>query len=237
MVTASYQVSREGFIAVGRTGVEADGALRTAVEVARLAVAGRDALVAASVGPFGAIRHDGSEYRGRYGVSHARLVDFHGERLEVIAASGPDLLAIETIPDLDEVSALVEVLVDFPHLPAWLTMSCADGERTCAGQPIEDLVALTAELPSIRGVGVNCTPPEHVASLLERLSAAGAPALVAYPNSGREWSPKGGWSGEGAGVGEDLVARWRRVPGMALIGGCCGVGPEDIAAIARSLRD
>ena len=237
VVTASYQVSREGFVAAGRSEAQADAALRTAVDVARAATSGREAFVAASVGPYGAILHDGSEYRGHYGVSHDRLVDFHGERLEVIAASEPDLLAIETIPDLDEVSALVDVLADFPDVPAWLTMSCADGDRTSAGQPIEDLVALVATRPSIRAVGVNCTAPEHVESLLTRLSDAGAAALVAYPNSGRAWSPTAGWSGEGTDVGEDLVARWRRVPGMALIGGCCGVGPDAVAAIARSLRD
>lgn len=237
VVTASYQVSREGFAAAGRTHADADAALRTAVEVARQATDGRDALVAASVGPYGAILHDGSEYRGRYGVSRDRLVDFHGERLAVIAASGPDLLAIETIPDLDEVSALIDVLADVAHVPAWLTMSCADGERTCAGQPIEDLVALVAASPSIRAVGVNCTAPEHVESLLARLSGAGAEALVAYPNSGRAWSPTGGWSGQGSDVGEDLVSRWRAVPRVALIGGCCGVGPDAVAAIARSLRD
>ena len=237
VVTASYQVSREGFIAAGRTAAQADDALRTAVDVARAATAGRAAFVAASVGPYGAILHDGSEYRGRYGVSHDRLVDFHGERLEVIMESEPDLLAIETIPDLDEVRALVDVLSDFSEVPAWLSMSCADGAHTSAGQPIEELVALVAGSPSIRAVGVNCTAPEHVESLLVRLSDAGAAALVAYPNSGRAWSPTAGWSGEGTDVGEDLVARWCQVPGMALIGGCCGVGPDAVAGIARSLRD
>lgn len=236
-MTASYQVSREGFIGAGRSSEQADAALRTAVDVARAATSGRGAWVAASVGPYGAILHDGSEYRGRYGVSHDRLVDFHGERLAVIASSEPDLLAIETIPDLDEVRALVEVLSDFPSLPAWLTMSCADPDRTSAGQPIEDLVPLVADSPSIKAVGVNCTAPEHVDSLLRRLSDAGSVALVAYPNSGRAWSPTAGWSGEGTDVGEDLVARWRQVPGLALVGGCCGVGPAEIAGIARSLRD
>ena len=235
VVTASYQVSREGFIAAGRTAAQADAALRTAVDVAREATDGRDALVAASVGPYGAILHDGSEYRGRYGVTRERLVDFHGERLAVIASSAPDVLAIETIPDLDEVSALVEVLADYPDTPAWLTMSCADEALTCAGQPIEDLVAMVSRTPSLRAVGVNCTAPEYVESLLTRLSAAGAPALIAYPNSGRAWSPTAGWSGSGTEVGGDLVSRWREIPGMALIGGCCGVGPDSISAVARSL--
>ncbi len=235
VVTASYQVSRAGFVEAGRTVQEADAALRMAVDVARDAVAGRDAFVAASVGPYGAILHDGSEYRGRYGVSHAQLVDFHAERLAVIVESGPDLLAIETIPDLDEVAALIDVLADVSDLPAWLTMSCADGALTAAGQPIEELAAMVAGTPSLRAVGVNCTAPEHVESLLTRLGDAGAPALVAYPNSGRAWSPTTGWSGEGTDVGEDLVSRWRQVPGVALIGGCCGVGPDAVAGIARTL--
>lgn len=235
IVTASYQVSREGFVAAGRTAAQADDVLRTAVDIAREAAADRDALVAASVGPYGAILHDGSEYRGRYGVSHARLVEFHGERLEIIASSGPDLLAIETIPDLDEVAALVEVLRDFPHLAAWISVSCADGSRTCAGQPVEDVVAAVAVAPTVRAVGVNCTAPEYVESLLRRMEAAGAPALVAYPNVGRAWSPDSGWSGTGSDVGEDLVARWGAIPRVALIGGCCGIGPSSIAGIARSL--
>lgn len=235
VTTASYQVSREGFAAVGRSPADADDALRASVRLAREAVAGRDALVAASVGPFGAIRHDGSEYRGRYGVSRQRLIEFHAERLEVIASAGPDLLAIETIPDLEEVDALVEVLGSFDVLPAWLTMTCVDEGHTSAGQPIEELVDAVRSAASIRAVGVNCTAPEHVTAILGRLADAGAPYLVAYPNSGRAWSPDSGWSGGGAAPGADLVAEWRQIPGVTLVGGCCGVGPGDIAAIARSL--
>jgi homocysteine S-methyltransferase len=235
VVTASYQVSRQGFVSAGRSAASADEALTAAVAIARDAVQGRDALVAASVGPYGAILHDGSEYRGRYAVSHGQLVDFHAERLEVIAAASPDLLAIETIPDLDEVAAIVEALADVTDLPAWITMSCADGAFTCAGQPIDDLVEAVAPAAQVRAVGVNCTAPEHVQSLLHRLSDSGAPALVAYPNAGRAWSPTAGWSGEESNVGADLVARWREVPGVVLIGGCCGVGPDSISAISGSL--
>ncbi|MGA1502268.1 MAG: homocysteine S-methyltransferase [Candidatus Nanopelagicales bacterium] len=235
VVTASYQVSREGFVAVGRTADAADAALRASVELAREAVAGSDALVAASVGPFGAIRHDGSEYRGRYGVSRERLIDFHSERLEVLMSASPDLLAIETVPDLDEVDALVEVLRGHPDLPAWLTMTCADSAHTSAGQPIEDLAEAVRDASSIRAVGVNCSAPELVHGVLARLADAGAPRLIAYPNAGQAWSPDSGWAGNATGVGADLVATWREVPGLALVGGCCGIGPDDVAAIARSL--
>lgn len=235
VVTASYQVSRAGFAATGRSTQEADDALRSSIRVARQAVRDSEALVAASVGPYGAILHDGSEYRGRYGVSRDRLIDFHAERIAVLADAQPDVFAVETIPDLDEVEALVEVLSDYPDIPAWLTMTCSDEARTSAGQPIAELVDLVRGAPSIRAVGVNCTTPEHVEGILTRLSEAGADALVAYPNAGQAWSPETGWSGTGSAVDGDLVSRWRRIPGLALVGGCCGIGPADIAGIARSL--
>ena len=115
VITASYQVSRWGFEQAGMAADEADAALRASTVAARAAVGGvpgSGAKVAASVGPYGAILHDGSEYRGRYGRTHRQLVDFHRERLDVLAATGPDLLAIETIPDVDEAAALVEALAD-----------------------------------------------------------------------------------------------------------------------------
>lgn len=235
VVTASYQVSRDGFVASGRTARQADEALLASVRLAREAAEGTDVLVAASVGPYGAILHDGSEYRGRYGVSRERLLDFHSERLAVLAEAQPDMLAVETIPDLDEVDALVEALNAFPDLPAWLTMTCADDRLTSAGQPVSDLVDAVRGAPSIKAVGVNCTAPEHVEGILARLSEAGAVALVAYPNAGQAWSPDSGWSGAATSVGDDLVSRWRQVPGLALVGGCCGVGPADITGIVRSL--
>ena len=105
--TASYQASVTGFERAGASRAEAERLIRSSVLVARdvrdaLADDGRDRLVAASVGPYGAVLADGSEYRGRYGLTAAQLRDFHRPRLEILAAAGPDLLAVETIPDVDE---------------------------------------------------------------------------------------------------------------------------------------
>ena len=62
--------------------------------------------VAASVGPYGAALADGSEYRGRYGLSVAELAEWHRPRLEVLAGrAGP--AGLETIPDVDEAEALL----------------------------------------------------------------------------------------------------------------------------------
>ena len=87
--TASYQASIEGLIAPGptRNRAPADPAQRHRRPGGREAVADDQAgaLVAASVGPYGAFLADGSEYRGRYGVSAATLRDFHAPRLELLA--------------------------------------------------------------------------------------------------------------------------------------------------------
>lgn len=214
LVSASYQVSREGFVAAGRTAAQADEALRAGVDLAREA-AGAGVLVAAGVGPFGAIRHDRSEYRGRYGVSRQRLVDFHAERLAVLAGAGPDLIAVETVPDAEEADAIAEALADHPDLPAWVSFSCRDGERTCAGQPVEEAAAAALGAPTVLAVGVNCIAPEHIGALLARLSDATGAHLLAYPN----------------GVGD--VRQWTRIERVALVGGCCGVGPKAIAEMAR----
>jgi homocysteine S-methyltransferase len=247
-ISASYQASRAGFAAAGLDADEADRLLSLSVALARRARdevrdarAADDAemplLVAASVGPYGAIRHDGSEYRGRYGLSHQELVDFHRERLEVLAAAEPDLLAVETIPDLDEAAALVEVLADFPGLPAYVSFSCRDGSTVSAGQPAREAAALVASAPTAVAVGVNCTAPEHVGSLLDEM-AAGAPglALVAYPNAGRTWDAMTeSWVGEGAStLPADAVAGWVS-RGARLVGGCCGLGPDAIQSVATTL--
>ena len=247
-ISASYQASREGFAAAGLDAAEADVLLARSVALAREASdeaaglrGGRPLLVAASVGPYGAIRHDGSEYRGRYGLSHGELVAFHRERLDVLVAAGPDLLALETVPDLEEVEALVEVLADHPDVPAWLSLSCADGEHVHAGQTVRETAAVAASAPSVLAVGVNCTPPEHVegvlASLAVGVAEAGRPglALLAYPNAGRTWDAAAEcWRGEGATtLPDDVVAGWVGA-GARLVGGCCGLGPDAVRAVATT---
>ena len=235
--TASYQASVPGFVRAGLSVAEAEALLRRSVTVAREvrdAVAdGRRLLVAASVGPYGAVLADGSEYRGRYGLSPARLRDFHRPRLEVLASAGPDLLAVETVPDADEAEVLAGLL-DEIGLPAWVSYS-VDGPRTRAGQPLADAFAVLASCSVLVGAGVNCCAPDDVLPALEvAREVTGLPG-VAYPNSGQGWdSGTHTWSGDTSydvGLAPDWVAA-----GAAYVGGCCQVGPDDIAALARVLH-
>jgi len=236
--TASYQASVGGFEAAGLSRVQAEALVRRSVEVAtdvrdELSTSDRPLLVAASVGPYGAVLADGSEYRGRYGVTAARLRDFHLPRLQLLLEAGPDLLAVETLPDLDEAEVLV-LLLDELGVPAWLSYSCAGG-RTRAGQPLEEAFAVVAGSTSVVATGVNCCSPEEVLPALETAAAVTRKPGVAYPNTGQGWdSGTHTWSGP-ASFDVSLAPGWVAA-GAAYVGGCCQVGPADIHELASVLR-
>ncbi|MEU6963436.1 homocysteine S-methyltransferase [Streptomyces chrestomyceticus] len=238
-ITSSYQATFEGFAARGIGATEAAGLLRRSVELAReaarQATAGGVAgplYVAASAGPYGAMLADGSEYRGAYGLSVAELERFHRPRLEVLAAAGPDVLALETVPDADEARALLRAIRGL-GVPAWLSFSAA-GDRTRAGQPLADAFALAADVPEVVAVGVNCCTPEDADRAVAVAARAAGKPVVVYPNSGESWDARArAWCGTPA-FSADRVAAWTAA-GARLVGGCCRVGPEGVAALARQL--
>jgi homocysteine S-methyltransferase len=228
--TASYQASFDGFAAYGIDHDTAEGLLRRSVELARTA---RDEVgggwVAASVGPYGAALANGEEYVGRYGLTVAELADWHRPRLEVLAGAGPDLLAIETVPDVDEAEALVRLLPEI-GLPAWLSYTIS-GTTTRAGQPLADAFAVTAEIPEIVAVGVNCCSPADVLAAVTIAGEVTGKPVIVYPNSGEAWDGAARtWIGTSAWSPE-LVPQWVSA-GAAIVGGCCRVRPADITNIA-----
>jgi homocysteine S-methyltransferase len=238
-ITSSYQATFEGF---AKRGIDRDRAaelLGLSVELAREAAGRarakgvtRPLWVAASAGPYGAMLADGSEYRGRYGLSVAELEAFHRPRMEVLAAAGPDVLALETVPDADEAEALLRAVRGL-GVPAWLSYSVA-GDRTRAGQPLEEAFALAADADEVIAVGVNCCVPEDVDRAVETAARVTGKPVVVYPNSGETWDAGArAWAGRST-FAPDEVRGWRE-SGARLIGGCCRVGPEAITSLARTL--
>ncbi len=234
--TASYQASFEGFAARGLSRADSIRLLRRSVALARAArdacADGRQRWVAASIGPYGAALADGSEYRGRYGRSVGELRAWHRPRLEVLADAGADLLALETVPDIDEAEALVDLVTDI-GVPAWLSYTI-EGTRTRAGQPLADAFAVAAASDSIIAIGVNCCAPADVTAAIELAAGTGKP-VVAYPNSGEGWdAARRTWAGSARFAPAQARAWVAR--GARVIGGCCRVGPADIARLATELR-
>ncbi|MYV57892.1 homocysteine S-methyltransferase [Streptomyces sp. SID3212] len=232
LITSSYQATYEGFARRGIARAEAAELLARGVDLARRAgaAAEREVWVAASVGPYGAMLADGSEYRGRYGLSVAELERFHRPRIETLAAAAPDVLALETVPDEDEARALLAA-AEGCGVPVWLSYSVeADGERTRAGQPLAEAFALAAGNDQVVAVGVNCCEPAAVDRATEIAAKVTGKPVVVYPNSGERWdATTRTWRGE-ATFDPSRVSAWRTA-GARLIGGCCRVGPEAIARL------
>lgn len=231
--TASYQASFAGFAGLGLDAAGAARLMVASVDLARRArdEAAPDGWVAASVGPYGAVLADGSEYRGDYGLSVSELRAFHRPRLEVLASAAPDVLALETIPCLAEAEALLAE-VEALGVPAWLSVTCAGG-RLRSGESVAEAFAMAADVHAVVAVGLNCSAPDEVVRVLA--ATQGVRPGIAYPNSGQSWEAVArAWVGESA-FDPALVRSWLDA-GARLVGGCCRVGPADIAALAADVR-
>ncbi len=231
-ITASYQASFEGLARLGLDARQAGALMSRSVRLARDAagdVPGR--WVAASVGPYGAVLADGSEYRGDYGLSVRELRAWHRRRLGVLAEAGADVLAMETVPCLAEAEAL---LAELPSTGAsgWLSLTVSGG-RTRAGERVEEAFDMAAGVDAIVAVGVNCSAAAEVGELVGAAAEITGKPVVAYPNSGERWDAAARrWTGD-VSFGPDEAASWVR-DGARLVGGCCRVGPRAISRLARA---
>ncbi|MFE0652936.1 homocysteine S-methyltransferase [Streptomyces sp. NPDC059534] len=233
LITSSYQATFEGFARRG-AGRAAAGLMARSVELARAAAdrAGEEVWVAASVGPYGAMLADGSEYRGRYGLSVRELEAFHRPRIEALAAAAPDVLALETVPDVTEAEALLRA-AEGCGVPVWLSYT-VEGGRTRAGQDLAEAFAVAAGNDQVVAVGVNCCDPAGAGGAVELAVAVTGGPVVVYPNSGERWDARArGWRGDPA-LDPAAATAWA-ASGARLVGGCCRVGPATITALAAAL--
>ncbi|GAB2491842.1 homocysteine S-methyltransferase [Streptosporangium sandarakinum] len=234
-ITSSYQANVPAFMRRGLSAAEAENLILLSV---RLAIQARDqygeGTVAASVGPYGASLANGAEYTGEYDLDEDGLVDWHRDRWHILAGSGADLMACETIPSYTEARALARLFAETPRMRGWVSFSCRDGEHINDGTPLKEAAALFAGIPQVITVGVNCTAPRHVNSLIGQVQ--GKPVIV-YPNSGETWDPAGRrWLGLADPVEFGAAAAEWHAAGSNFIGGCCRTTPEHIRQIRRHLR-
>ena len=153
----------------------------------------------------------------------------------------PDLILLETLallrPSLD---AAIEGLLA-TGLPVWLSFRrCRHGLCGIYGQhwggPEGDAFGRAARRFEEMGAAallINCIPPDHVSGMVSYLRDFTDLPLGVYPTSA---TTRRGWRftpASGRGV-RRAGARWRD-EGAQIVGGCCGVRPEHIAAAARGL--
>ena len=246
-ITASYQATVEGFAQRGLNKNQAIGLIKKSVQIAKDA---RDEfwsneknrinrsypLIAGSVGPYGAFLADGSEYRGGYQLTEKELIDFHRPRIEALIDSGVDLVACETIPNFVEAQALIKLLSEFPQASAWFTFTAKDGEHISHGEKIADVAEWLNAYPQVAGIGINCSSPLHIPSLIQEIKKNTNKPVVVYPNSGEIYDASTNtWHGETSCESFGLQSKDWHEHGASVIGGCCRTTPEHIKEIT-SLR-
>lgn len=247
LLTAGYQVSRQGYAEFGLDSSRADAALLRSVELAceaRASFPGREILIAASLGPYGAALHNGSEYHGNYNCTFAELVHFHQDRIAVLAESDADLLAFETLPSLEEARAIGEALAPWPDIAAWFCFNSPDHRakslQVAHGEQLRDCAGQAAGFPQTVAVGINCTQPKWPKLLIPELQRASDKPIVVYPNSGEGWDPESRCWIQTPGTASEaafgnLAAEWL-AEGASIVGGCCRTRPAHIRRVAEAAR-
>ncbi|KFK39559.1 hypothetical protein AALP_AA3G259900 [Arabis alpina] len=261
ILTASYQATIQGFVAKGLSVGEAEDLLRRSVEITCEAreifynrcikgswdfshagkASRRPVLVAASVGSYGAYLADGSEYSGMYGdyVSKETLKNFHRRRVQILAISGANIIAFETIPNKLEAEAYVDLLGEEGiDIPAWFSFTSKDGVTVPHGESIIECAKVADSCKKVVAIGINCTAPRYIHDLVTSLRKVTRKPIIVYPNSGevydglnKKWIKSEGESEEGF---VSYVSRWRD-EGASMFGGCCRTTPNTIRAIAKVL--
>ena len=248
-ITASYQATIEGFVKRGLNEAQAIDLIKKSV---RLAIEARDEFwndeanrvgrlkpfVAASVGPYGAYLADGSEYRGNYGLTESELMDFHRPRMRALIEAGADILACETIPTPIEARALVNLLGEFQGVHAWISFSCKDEAHVCEGEKLEACIRQIESSPQVAAVGINCTSPKFIPSLIHEAKKATNKPILVYPNSGESYdADKNDWNGDPVSHSFGEEAHQWYDAGARMIGGCCRSTVDDIEVIASWARN
>jgi homocysteine S-methyltransferase len=158
--------------------------------------------------------------------------------MKILWDAGPDVLACETIPSLPEAEAILESLHQLPGARAWFSFTCRNDRHTSHGEEFSECVRRLNHEPQVVAIGVNCTAPGRLASLIRIARSETNKPVVVYPNSGRKWDAvQRAWIGPQDERDLGALAKTWRQEGAGWIGGCCGTTPDDIRRIDDALRN
>lgn len=193
--------------------------------------AGQTVLVAGSMGPTGELLKP----MGNMEFDEAKAA--FAEQARGLADGGADVLWIETMSDLEEVRAAVEGARSVTDLPVCATMSFDTNGRTMMGVTPAQAVR-TMKVWGLAGIGGNCgngiAELENVIDAMHR--EAPEVRLIAKANAGIPQWRNNELIYDGTPPVMGRYAQRVRALGASFIGGCCGNGPDHIAAIANALR-
>ncbi|WP_414043958.1 homocysteine S-methyltransferase [Macrococcus sp. EM39E] len=235
ILTNTYQASVQSFRNIGLSDEEAKGYLEIAVALAKKA-ANDDVIVAGSLGSYGAMLGNGSEYTGDYNVTEADYIEYHKERLDILIEAGVSVFAFETIPNIEELKAVKTLLVDYPNIEAWISVTLKDSIHLSDGTALLDVIELVNDIPNVYAFGVNCTSVKVIDGAVDVLVEKSEKPIILYPNGGRKYDAvKKAWIDQEDASLIEAAVKWKD-KGVKIIGGCCQVGPEEIGSLVKAVK-
>ena len=244
IITDTYQANVQAFEKVGYSEKEARNLIKKAVKIAQKArddyenKTGKHNYIAGTIGPYGAYLANGSEYRGDYELSTKEYQQFHLPRIEELATTGVDILAIETQPKLDEVLAILELLKEkYPQQKVYVSYTLSNDDTISDGTPLPRAIHALEDYSQVIAVGINCVKLELVEPALKNMKEITNKHLIVYPNSSAVYDPKSKtWSQpKTSATFEELIPNWYEA-GARIIGGCCTTGPKEIKAVVDFIK-
>jgi 5-methyltetrahydrofolate--homocysteine methyltransferase len=215
-----------------------------AVKIARQAgstsspqAAGKDKYVIGDIGPCGEfLRPLGS-------LEPAKLKGAFAKQAKALCDGGVDGFIIETFTAVDEAKIAVEAIKSVCSLPVFVSFAfdpAGADFKTMMGAGVETIVS-EISVQGVSAIGFNCgtLKMEQYLALAEKfakLLAGKNILLLAEPNAGKPELVDGRAVYK---IGDKEFADWaERIykAGAAIIGGCCGTGPEHIKAMTKKLK-
>ena len=200
----------------------------TSAKLAREMARGKDVCVAGSVGPLGLT----AEQAKAQGIDRKAVFQ---EQIGALLDGGADAIFFETFTDLEELMLALYVKNSLHHCPAICSMSCSEEGRLPDGTQLPEAFRKLREADA-QIVGSNClNGPQAMLRLFQRLPVEGL--LSAYPNAGYPKYHEGRYLYFTSVEYFANAARGLAAEGARLIGGCCGIGPQHIAAMVEALKE
>lgn len=191
--------------------------------------AGGHRSVALDVGPTGRLLKPAGDFE------FDAAYDAFAEQIRLGAASGADLVVIETMGDTYELKAAVLAAKENSDLPVFATVALGDDGKLLTGASVECVAAILEGL-RVDAIGLNCgLGPDRMLPFVKRLAAATSLPIIVKPNAGM---PKVIDGHTVFTVGPDEFARDVCAlveSGASIVGGCCGTTPGHIAALKDAL--
>lgn len=166
------------------------------------------------------------------------LVDIYKEQITITCKAGVDLIAVETMMNLQETRVALIAAKEVCDLPVIVTLTFEEDGKTLYGTDAIT-AAITLEKLGASAIGANCsTGPDKMAAVIEAIAQVVSIPVIAKPNAGL---PSLNDVGETVYDMEEQAftegVKGLIKAGASIIGGCCGTSPSYIRALSDELKE